>query len=92
MNEKKWVKKLQKSQKEGIALEGRKEKILQGSQIVSLQENARPNDGDTGGTQQQAANQYRQVAIVVLGEDAVYPLNGNSASYHLGIWLGSPQS
>ena len=58
----------------------RKEKVLQGSHTVSLQGNAEPSNGDIGGTQRQAANQDRQVAVAVLREDMVYPLSGNSAS------------
>ena len=74
------VKKLEKSQKEGMHVSGRKEKVLLGSHTVSLQGNAGPNEGDIGGTQRQAANQDRQVVVGVLREDMVYPLSGNSAS------------
>ena len=46
---------------------------------MSLQGNVGPNDGDTGGTQRQAANQGQQVAAVVSGKDVVYGPNENSA-------------
>ena len=48
---------MQKSQKEGMNVVVRKEKVLQGSHTVSLQGNVGPNGGDAGGTQRQAANQ-----------------------------------
>ena len=50
------VKQLEISQKEGMHIAGRKEKVLQGSHTVSLQGNAGPSDGDIGETQRQAAN------------------------------------
>ena len=52
----KWVDKRKKSEKEGMYIERRKEKVLQGSQTVSLQEKAIPSDGDTSGSQRQVAN------------------------------------
>ena len=58
---------------------GYKRKIFQGSQTASLQGNVGPSDGDTSGTQRQAANQNRQVVAAVLGEDVVYHLIANSA-------------
>ena len=45
------VQQLEKSQKEGMHVAGREEKVLQGSHTVSLQGNAGPSDGDIGGTQ-----------------------------------------
>ena len=68
----------------------KKEKIPQGSHTVSLQGNIGPSDGDIGGTQGQAANQDQQVVAVVLGEDVVYPLSGNSAS-NSGVSLEYPR-
>ena len=66
--------KLEKSQKEGMDLDGRKEKILQGSHTVSSQGDARPSNEDTGGIQRQAAEQDLQVVAAILGEQVVYPL------------------
>ena len=51
---------------------------------MSLQGNARTSDGDTSGTQRQAASKDRQMATIMLGESVVCPLSGNSA-IHIGV-------